>query len=96
MTNQDFIKKHSLSVVQIGDWRPAVFLMDDDRDDPRRFDDHYKFYANADRTIWVSINETRNRFRIVYADMFVVYSNWERTDRNYVLAPLVTDPPPGM
>jgi hypothetical protein len=95
MTIQQFIEKHSLSPVQIGDWRPAVLLIGD-RDDPRRFEDHYEFYRNADRTIWVSINRTQNWFRIVYHDLLMVYSDWEKADGNYELAPLVPDQQPGM
>ena len=64
MTIQQFIEKHSLSLVQVGDLKPAVLLMGD-RDDPRRFEERYEFYRNADRTIWVSINRTQNWFRIV-------------------------------
>ncbi len=90
MTIEQFIEKHSLSPVEIA-WRPAVFLTGD-RDDPARFDDRYEFYASPDRTIWVSINRTRNRFRVVYHDLLTVCSNWEiASGANYELAPLVTD-----
>jgi hypothetical protein len=95
MTIQQFIEKHSLSTLQLPGWKPAVFLTDDG-DDPNRLDDRYHFYANGDRTIFVSINTTRNRFRIVYADMLLLYSNWERVGVNYELAPLITEQLPGM
>ncbi|HXX42175.1 MAG TPA: hypothetical protein VEI58_07900, partial [Chthoniobacterales bacterium] len=77
MTIQQFIAKHSLSPVQLGGWRPAVFLTDEPDDPARGFDDQYEFYANADRTIWVPINRTRGVFRIVHADMLMAYTNWE-------------------
>jgi hypothetical protein len=95
MTIQQFIEKHSLSPVQFGDLKPAVLLMGD-RDDPRRFEDSYEFYRNADKTIWVSINRTQNWFRIVYHDLLMVYSDWEKADGNYELRPLVTHQRPGM
>jgi hypothetical protein len=95
MTIQQFIENHSLSAVEFGDLKPAVLLMGD-RDDPRRFEDFYEFYRNADRTIWVSINRTQNWFRIVYHDLLMVYSDWEKADGNYELAPLVPDQQPGM
>ena len=95
MTIQQFIEKHSLSPVQFGDCKPAVLLMGD-RDDPRRFEDCYEFYRNADRTIWVSINRTQNWFRIVYHDLLMVYSDWEKADGNYELRPLVTHQQPGV
>ena len=94
MTIQQFIEKHSLSQVQIGDCKPAVLLMGD-RDDPRRFKDSYEFYRNADRTIWMSINRTQNLFRIVYDDLLMVYSDWENAALNYELRPLVTYQQPG-
>src|ERR1700693_826326 len=95
MTIEQFIEKHSLSPLQIGDWKPAV-LLTDDREDSRRFDERYDFYTNADRTIWVSINRSRNEFRIVYHDLLTVYSDWENAVVNYELAPLVTGQQPEM
>ena len=94
MTIHQFIETHSLSPVQLGDRKPAVLLMGD-RDDPRRSEDCYEFYRNADRTIWVSINRTQNWFRIVYHDLLMVYSDWENPALNYELAPLETDQQPG-
>ena len=39
MKVEEFIQKHSLTPIELADWRPALLLMEDDRDDPRRFDD---------------------------------------------------------
>jgi hypothetical protein len=49
MKLEQFIKKHSLTQMQLPDWKPALLLMDNDRNDARRFDDNYEFYTNADR-----------------------------------------------
>src|SRR5579864_8277662 len=100
MTIQQFIEKHSLSPVQFGGFRPAV-LVDPDADDKDakradRFDEEFEFYASPDRTIWVSINRSRNRFRIVFAELLLIYSDWRNAAVNYELEPLITEQLPGM
>jgi hypothetical protein len=90
MKVEEFIQKHSLTQIELPDWRPALLLMDDDRDDPRRFDDKYEVYTNGDQTIWVSINRTRNRFKVCYHEFLTACTQWENVLMNYELGPMVT------
>ena len=90
MTIQEFIEKHSLSPVQIGPVKPAP-LVNGEEKDADRFDDTFEFYSNPGRTIWVSMNRTRNRFRIVFHDLVSIYSDWRSAAVNYEQAPLIDE-----
>jgi len=88
MTIQQVIEKYSLSPMQFpSGWKPAMFLMDDDAAKDS-FDDRYEFYANAEKTIWVSVNRTRQRFRICFCDLVNLCSDWRNTEINYELDPI--------
>jgi len=93
MTIKEFIAKYSLSPMQFPPpgWKPAMFLMDDDAA-KESFDDRYEFYANAERTIWVSVNRTRRRFRICFCDLVTICSDWQNAEANYELEPIKAEP----
>jgi hypothetical protein len=93
MTIQQFIEKRSLSRMNLGAWKPAMFLMDDEGE-VERFRDQYEFYANADKTVWVSVNRTRARFRICYCDLLTVWTEWHNAASNFELEPIEGVPQP--
>jgi hypothetical protein len=68
--------------------------MDDDRRDPSAPLPVYEIYANADKTIWVSLNKNRNRFRICYCELVNVCSDWENAAMNFELEPIQAVPRP--
>ena len=85
MKLQQFIEKYSLLPMHFpSGWKPTMFLMEDE---PQRnsFDDQYEFYSNADKTIWVSVNRTRHRFRICFCDLVSICSDWRNTEMDYEL-----------
>jgi len=94
MTAQEFIEKYSLSPVQFQAGAPVVLLQDEnEQQGGKSLFDRYEFYANADRTIWLSINRTRNLFRICFHDLVSIWSDWRSLGVNYELQPLKADPP---
>jgi hypothetical protein len=93
MKIQQFIEKYSLSQVQFPapGFKPVMFLMDDESA-KESFDDRYEFYANAEKTIWVSVNRTRQRFRICFCDLVTICSDWQNTEVNYELESIKAEP----
>jgi hypothetical protein len=92
MKLQQFIEKHSLSPMQFSsDWTPAMFLMDDE-ESRRSFSDQYEIYANAEKTIWVSVNRSRGRFRICFCDMVNICSDWLNAEIPHDLEPIQAEP----
>ena len=86
MKLDDFISKHSLSPIHFPTWKPAMLLMPDEAGE--QFFDRYEFFANSDKTILVSLNRTRSRFRICYYEMVVVCSDWENAAHDFQLEPI--------
>lgn len=68
MTLQDFMKKYAMSRMKLSGPAEGSLLMN--RNDGEEFssDDAYEFYANAEKTLWVSVNRTRRRFRLCFHD----------------------------
>lgn len=95
MTIQEYIKKHGLNSWRkypderqshFGDWMPAMFLMGDGDDSPK--DDTYEVFANTEHTHFVSLNKSRQLFRIVHHELIPVMSKWEPSTSNFVLQPV--------
>jgi hypothetical protein len=86
MTIHDYIAKHGLSKWRTWpifdgnlqrDWTPSFFTSPDT--DSEKFDPAEKFemYANEQHTHFVSLNTTRQMFRIIHYEMIPVISTWE-------------------
>jgi hypothetical protein len=73
--------------MQFGDWVPEIFSMDED-DLP----DRYEFYANPEKTVWVSLNQRRKRFRICFCEMVNICSDWLNEGISYELQPIEGKP----
>jgi len=78
-TIEDFIKRHSLTKRDASPehhWIPAMLI-------PPDHDDTFEVYANDDGTHAVSINTTRNKFKIVHGDLLYLESDWKDARNSY-------------
>lgn len=84
MTIHDYIKKRGLTK-----WRTWPVVSNKVTDETMNgffigansgefaHDDKFEIYANADHTHFVSLNTTRQLFRIVHYDFIIFTSKWE-------------------
>ena len=86
MTIHEYIKKHSLTVISrqptpnlYAAPLPAV-LLESKASSPG---DRFEIYANADRTHFVSLNLSRQEFRILHYELVFALSEWHPADGNY-------------
>ncbi len=92
MTARQYIDKHGLTLVrtyslltdQSEDGIAHVLVHMGDGDDP----DSFEIYANQEKTVCVSINTTRNVFRLVHCELDLLYSDWRSMDADVPLPPL--------
>jgi hypothetical protein len=92
MKLEQFIEKHSLSRMQFPSGRVEAMFSMPDEDAKRSRDDRYELYANAGKTIWVSLNQTHRRFRICFCEMVVLCSEWLNADLNFLIDPIEAEP----
>src|SRR6266850_1336039 len=95
-TLPDYIKSHSLtfwrkwpseSQSELRPWMPVFFIRRLPDDDSWK-DGEFEVLANAERTHFVSINTTRQLFRIVHHELIPAMSDWASTRSNFVLQPI--------
>jgi len=92
----DYIKKHSLVLCrEYPDWpetvnsfsvmfttaTASVFVTSDSEEFAST--DKFQIFSNAEQTHFVSLNLSARKFRIIYADMVIVCSQWESMERDY-------------
>jgi hypothetical protein len=80
MTIHDYIKKQGLTKwrtwpVVTNEWTPVFFTAPDSGEFVHT--DQFEIYANADHSHFVSLNTTRQLFRIIHYDLIVFHSKWE-------------------
>ena len=50
---------------------------------PSKREHWFEVYANADKTLWVSLNRTERTFRILFCEIVPMASDWENADLDY-------------
>lgn len=82
MTIHDYINKRGLTKWRTGgadaitqDWLRPFFTRADSGESSHG--DQFEIYANADHTLFVSLNTSRDRFRIIHYDLILFCSKWE-------------------
>jgi len=82
MKIEDFIKKNSLKQLPVSQsfvspqLTPSVLM-------PENLGDTCSIFTNNDRSIWVSLNQTKKLFKILYNDMIVLASDWLDSNSDY-------------
>lgn len=88
----DYIKKYDLQPWRqypsnppslFGAWIANLYVKRSDED--RWEDDRFEILANADKTRFVSINKTRQLFRIIHHELAVIKSDWEDVNTTFML-----------
>ncbi len=93
MKIQDYISRHGLTSKAVvegyasaGEWI-ACCKNDDCCEDPAQDDgcahDHFEILGNADNTHIVSINRSKNLFRICHCEMLCMCSEWSPVEQEY-------------
>jgi hypothetical protein len=89
MTIHDYIKKHGLTLWKTwptaanlqNPWIPSFFIERDSEKFPHG--DKFEIYSNAERTRFVSMNVTREMFRIVHYELLLMKSDWQPSQSNF-------------
>ncbi len=95
MTIHDYIKKHDLQLwrkwpderpLLHGDWLPVFFTRDGPEDTTG--EDKFEIMSSADKTHFVTINVTRQLFRLVHYEIVLAKSEWHPMRHDHVHDPL--------
>ena len=94
MKIREYIEKYDLTIIRkepsfdINRGAISGILLPDDTS---LHEDVVEIYSNLERTIWVSLNLTRNKFRICHNEMFMMYSDWNLIDCDYISDKLLSE-----
>ncbi len=89
MTVNDLIKKHQLEQV------PHTLKADTPTAiepkhipstmQPKAASNDYIVYSNNDQSIWITLDRSRNLFKIMYAEIVILESDWLDASIDYVV-----------
>jgi hypothetical protein len=95
MNYQEYIAKHKLkpwktrynNSSNISNTLPSFFVTETVKGQEQSFPhgEQVNIFANDEKTLFVAVNNTRNKFLIHHHEMIPITSEWQRADINYKL-----------